>query len=270
MKIIYKQPYGSIFPCGIHNCCLKELHPERDKRIITKKVHRHSEFENHIITEGLQIYEIAGKEYTVKKENYIVIFPGTMHRCIFSAENTHKFACTFGAEINMENGGFCAETNPRIICNFETARKESLRGTDTAAYIAGNSIFENIIIILRAAGFCEEYKPADDCGNAVCELANQFIRDNIELSPTVYDTAEYCHMSAKQLTRIFVEFEGKTPGEYIKTQRIEKIKLLLNEGEFSLKEISEKTGFANEYYFNCFFKKYEGIPPGKYRKMVGK
>ena len=34
MKIIYKQPYGSIFPCGIHNCCLKELHPERDKRII--------------------------------------------------------------------------------------------------------------------------------------------------------------------------------------------------------------------------------------------
>ena len=206
MKIIYKQPYGSIFPCGIHNCCLKELHPERDKRIITKKVHRHSEFEIHIITEGLQIYEIAGKEYTVKKETYI----------------------------------------------------------------AGNSIFENIIIILRAAGFCEEYKPADDCGNAVCELAKQFIRDNIELSPTVYDTAEYCHMSAKQLTRIFVEFEGKTPGEYIKTQRIEKIKLLLNEGEFSLKEISEKTGFANEYYFNCFFKKYEGIPPGKYRKMVGK
>ena len=270
MKIIYKQPNSGVFPCGVRNCCLKELRPERDKQIITKKEHRHSEFEVHIVTEGIQRYEAAGKAYTVEKGNYIIIFPDTMHKCVFTEDGTRKLALTFGAEIGMEKGCFCAETDPRVINNFEIAKKESGRSTDTAAYIAGNNIFENIIIMLRAAGFCEERTPAADAENAVCGLAKQYVKDNIVLSPTVRDVAEYCHLSPKQLTRIFNEFDGKTPGEYIKAQRVEAIKLMLGNGELSLKDISEKAGFANEYYFNCFFKKYEGIPPGKYRKMIGK
>jgi AraC-like DNA-binding protein len=35
----------------------------------------------------------------------------------------------------------------------------------------------------------------------------------------------------------------------------------------SIKDISEIMHFNNEYYFNAFFKKYSGMPPGEYRKM---
>ena len=114
MKIIYKQPTDSAFPCGIHNCCLKELHPEHDKRIITKKVHRHSEFEIHIVTEGLQIYEIAGKEYTVEKGNYIIIFPDTMHKCVFTEDGTRKLALTFGAEIVRKKAAFAQRPTHKL------------------------------------------------------------------------------------------------------------------------------------------------------------
>ena len=57
--------------------------------------------------------------------------------------------------------------------------------------------------------------------------------------------------------------------KYIEISRIlcYNVFAVMNESELSLKEISERLNFANEYYFNTFFKKYSGMTPGEYRKM---
>lgn len=73
----------------------------------------------------MQLYEAAGKAYTVEKGNYIIIFPDTMHKCVFTEDGTRKLALTFGAEIGTGKGCFCAETDPQVINNFEIAKKES-------------------------------------------------------------------------------------------------------------------------------------------------
>ena len=106
--------------------------------------------------------------------------------------------------------------------------------------------------------------------NTVLTIAKQYIADNIERPFLVSDLAGYCYLSTKQLTRIFNEYEGITPGEYIKRERGIAVEKMLAESSFSLKQISEKMNFSNEYYFNEFFKKYSGMPPGEYRKMIGK
>ena len=100
-------------------------------------------------------------------------------------------------------------------------------------------------------------------------MAKQYIEDNVELNPSVSDVAEYCHLSAKQLTRIFNGFEGISPGEYIIRARVSRIEALLSDRSLSLRQIGEIMSFNNEYYFNAFFKKYSGMPPGEYRKMTG-
>ena len=61
-----------------------------------------------------------------------------------------------------------------------------------------------------------------------------------------------------------------TLGAYIRRERTELIRRMLDEGDLSLSEISEATGFQNEYYFNAFFKKNAGMSPGAYRKTVNK
>jgi AraC-like DNA-binding protein len=85
----------------------------------------------------------------------------------------------------------------------------------------------------------------------------------------VGEVAKYCYLSTKQLTRIFNVYEGVSPGEYIIKARVAKIKKLISDKSFSLKQISDIMHFNNEYYFNAFFKKHSGLPPGEYRKMLG-
>ena len=90
------------------------------------------------------------------------------------------------------------------------------------------------------------------------------------MAPNVTDVSKYCYLSAKQLTRIFQRFEGISPGEYVINKRIKRIEKLLADQNLTLKQIGSMMNFANEYYFNTFFKKYSGMPPGEYRKMLGK
>ena len=106
--------------------------------------------------------------------------------------------------------------------------------------------------------------------NAVLNLARQYVSDNIEFFPSVSDVAEYCHLSTKQLTRIFHKHLLMPPGEYITLERVACIEKMLLDEQYSLKEISEKMSFSSEYYFNAFFKKHWGMPPGSYKKMMGK
>ena len=54
----------------------------------------------------MQLYEAAGKAYTVEKGNYIIIFPDTMHKCVFTEDGTRKLALTFGAEIVRKKAAF--------------------------------------------------------------------------------------------------------------------------------------------------------------------
>ena len=48
----------------------------------------------------------------------------------------------------------------------------------------------------------------------------------------------------------------------------EGVKRLLSEDENSLDEIAQRCGFSDGYSMSKFFKKHEGLPPGKYRKSL--
>ena len=53
--------------------------------------------------------------------------------------------------------------------------------------------------------------------------------------------------------------------KYIHKTKIEQAQYYLENTNISLEEISASLGFANEYYFNSFFKRYIGVAPGAYR-----
>ena len=98
-------------------------------------------------------------------------------------------------------------------------------------------------------------------------MATQYIQDNIEQAPTVSEVAAYCGVSERQLSRIFAG-EGQSPAEIIRAQRVRRIEELLADPSLSLKDIGDRMGFSDEYYFNAFFKKYAGMTPGAYRKTM--
>ena len=54
---------------------------------------------------------------------------------------------------------------------------------------------------------------------------------------------------------------------YIQRKKIDYSIELLKNKDLSLSAISTMLGFPNEYYFNTYFKKAVGLPPGAYRNI---
>lgn len=274
MKILYKQPedYGnsSLSRFGVQNCYFKKLSIDRDRSSITKKTHHHTGFEMHIVTDGYQEYEIDGTRYKLESGYFLLIYPNVKHTVITSTPHTQKYSVTFNKQIDDHLNCFFGSLSPRIFDNIVFISNEVLLKKEISATLIENNILEIIVLALRLSGIKENENTLKQDENATASLAKQYIDDNIEMTPSVADVAEYCYLSTKQLTRIFNKFEGISPGEYIISRRIKKIEKLLADHTLSLKQISEIMHFDNEYYFNAFFKKHSGMPPGEYRKMLGK
>lgn len=86
---------------------------------------------------------------------------------------------------------------------------------------------------------------------------------------SVFRIEELCHhvsRSESQTIRLFKAAYGMPPYAYVLSKKIELAKKLLRDTNLSVKEISSKLCFADEYYFSNVFKKKTGTPPSAYRK----
>lgn len=273
MKILYKQPkqdpQGSLRLFGVQNCYCKRLVFKQDQKSVTKKPHHHTGFELHILTEGFQQYRVNGKDYTLESGKFLLIYPNVSHTVLASAPQTQKYSITFDKQTESSQACFFGAITGRIADDLACISGEAQLKKEISAALIENSVLEILVRIFRLAGMEEKENTEKQDENAVVSLAKRYIEDNIDAAPGVAEVSEYCNLSVKQLTRVFRKFEGISPGEYIMKKRIEAIAKLLAKDSLSLKQISEIMNFNNEYYFNAFFKKHFGMPPGEYRKMLG-
>jgi len=80
--------------------------------------------------------------------------------------------------------------------------------------------------------------------------------------------AEKLHVGRTKLLGKMKEIFGEPPAKYILNRRLEAAEQMLLIGEYSINEISDKTGFNDPGYFNKCFKAKYGITPGKYGKQA--
>lgn len=80
--------------------------------------------------------------------------------------------------------------------------------------------------------------------------------------------AEQMHMQTNHFIRYFKKYLGQTPQRYITEKRMNVAKRMLLDGDKSLAEISEKTGFCDSAHFSKKFKSFYSVSPGQYRKYL--
>ena len=194
------------------------------------------------------------------------------HRVEKSKENTKKYSLTFSLK-DYENKQFLGKYLSKPVSKNVTeccfaAYDEFCNKREFSKNIIENRVYEIIVSLLRLMGLSEN-ETFDDASdeNVRVEMAKRYINDNITSDIGVKEVAKYCYIGERQLTRLFLRFEGKSPGTYIREQKIKRIEELILSGKRSFKEIALYMNFNNEYYLNTFFKKYYGMPPGEYRKM---
>jgi len=95
-----------------------------------------------------------------------------------------------------------------------------------------------------------------------------YMEKNYDRNIAMSDVAEAVGISSGHLGRLFKAETGKPPLEYLTQHRLQEGKKLLLDTSKSLQHISEAIGYNDVHTFIRFFKKYEGITPGEYRKKV--
>lgn len=279
MKILYKENENSPFhKLGIDNLYLKEISDVSDRRLVTKKEHSHAGYEVHILTDGEQAYEIGGEIHRVSGGSFIVIPPDVRHRVVCSLKGSFKYSMTFSVKNGFENPIPLSQKTALVKEYDKSVRDTLCKISEEYRYarafspvLVENAVFELVVGILRGFGFAEQrWERELSDGNGIIEMAKKYINDNVEQNLSVPDVAAYCYLGEKQLTRLFNFYEKKSPAEYIRDVRIRRIECLLADGGLSIKEISRIMNFNNEYYFNTFFAKYYGMPPGEYRKTLSR
>lgn len=101
--------------------------------------------------------------------------------------------------------------------------------------------------------------------NDSIRLAVDYIDRNLESELSIKTISSSINVSKSVLYKNFHEKFNCTVSDYIKRRRIEKSIKLLERGNLTIEEISQKVGFSSASYYSKTFKKYMGIPPLKYR-----
>ena len=270
MKIYYKETENSYLKnFGIRNCYFKGLEAKNDFKNITEKPHLHTGYEIHLILKGVQHYIVGETEYKISSGEFLIIPPNTVHS-VKKTDDINKISITFNIEIKNSLQTLNEKIPERINQNIKFILSEAEIKKDSSLYLIENSVYEIIVLLLRKAGRKETDAQEKYDNNTFLKLAKSYIKDNIEAMPDVYSVAQYCHLSERQLNRIFNKFEDITVAEYIRKKQTEHIEKLFCETDLSIKEISDRMNFSSEYYFNYFFKKNSGMTPGEYKRMHNK
>ena len=94
----------------------------------------------------------------------------------------------------------------------------------------------------------------------------QYIRNNLSADLDLESLAQEVNLSGSYFHKVFRDYFGTTPAEYVMARRISAAKAMLVMGELSMDEISERCGFGSRSYFNYRFKQITGTTPLQYRK----
>jgi AraC-like DNA-binding protein/uncharacterized RmlC-like cupin family protein len=81
--------------------------------------------------------------------------------------------------------------------------------------------------------------------------------ENISIESIAYE----CFMSVSLFRKLFFEHTGSSPVKYRNKLRIDRASALLSEGDLSVAEVAELSGFSNSSYFCRLYKRMTGHSP---------
>lgn len=102
------------------------------------------------------------------------------------------------------------------------------------------------------------------------EKAKTFIQQHFQDAITLEETAAQVNLSANYFSNLFKQEFGTTFIDYVTTIRLQKAKELLEENNYSLKEISYLVGYNDPNYFSRVFKKHYAASPKHFQQEIFK
>ncbi len=94
-----------------------------------------------------------------------------------------------------------------------------------------------------------------------------YIYSHIKERITIEDVADSLGVSASYLSRLFKKETGESISSYIREQKIEKAKNLLQYSDYTMIDIANRLSFSSQSHFIQQFRETVGMTPKKYRDL---
>lgn len=221
------------------------------------------------IVSGEMLVIIGDKEY-IMKENEILIL---------DMRQSHLYTTLGDAElIWLCFNGNCSELMVDKICRYQHvytpirisrtyhALKEILNGFYSQQPLADELISSSLHFIL--SDLLSQQRYAVNQKPSAMEQAVIFIESNYYRPVTIQEIADMLYLNPSYLCQKFKAEIGISPKQYLMNTRLNAAKLLLCDTNWSIRDISEKTGFLTDTYFSYYFHKRFGMTPREYRKEI--
>lgn len=94
-----------------------------------------------------------------------------------------------------------------------------------------------------------------------------YLQDHYHEDLKLRDLAGRAHMSVSHFARLFKQYTGMPPHEYLVNYRVNEAKKMLRGSGMSLAELAYQLGFTDETNFSRTFRRVTGTTPLNFRKM---
>ena len=217
---------------------------------------------------GSLLLSSPSNDITLQKEHAILL-PSNISYEITPLENTTFFYVVFSGTLatsllknTLKNGNFFIGTD------YFTIKKDLVQLSSLLSSKSPNIDDLSILsfsLLMHLSGHTvlqEEplYPP-------VIASAIQIMEENYTYLYGIEDLATQLEMSKNHLIRLFHEYVGISPLQYLTSIKIRNAKLLLESGESSLELIAVSCGFSGSDYFRKVFKKETGLSPRQFQKQ---
>lgn len=123
-----------------------------------------------------------------------------------------------------------------------------------------------LVRVARLRG--EMSRSASDQAELYVKRTIEFMHHNMDRNIQMKDIAAAVNLHPGYLHRIFRQHTQRTPTDYLTMLRMEKAKMLLQQTNIPISEISDYVGVGSRQYFHMLFKKYTGRTPVEYRSSM--
>ncbi|MBQ7408548.1 MAG: AraC family transcriptional regulator [Clostridia bacterium] len=239
-------------------------HP--DKHYFIKR--KHSDyFVLEYVVSGKGYVTCNDEEYEVNEDCIYLLQPGTQHHYGADKKNPYQkiwinfFSSVFGDifaayglsdKVIFKNTG-CKQYFDELL---QIAQKSS---DNEKVYLQISKVL--FAITLTLAKQIADNSEVSTTANLVKNALDNCLYRKI----TVEELAKEINVSKSQMTREFKKHFGTSPYKYLLDKKLAIAKHLLVATNMRIKEISDRLGFSDEYYFSNLFKERVGSSPRDYR-----
>lgn len=251
-------------------------------------LHSHANFEFHIPLLGEATFETEEKQYVLKENDAVLVFPYAFHRFCEQEKEGAVLSFSFSVERLKKNTGYdyfslleaqtdgtkdilvienalvMAEYLKKIMSNVYSKNVFAQEETKALFILLFTQLLSHFSVMDSEGGM-------DDAGTSeydtrvymIEDYFNEYYDRNISLKKL----SELLFLSEKQTERIIRKNFGMGFKQYLCKTRIKIAQNLLRDTEKEVKQISEEVGYQSYNGFYLAFKKNVGCTPVEYREI---